>query len=137
MRRGERAGHHRRGGLLAHALDRDPLLARRAGVARPDGRRGRGAGRGAPVAPRRSTSARVIDAAGPVPVTVARSTPRSLASLRTGGLASDRDAVPVRTPAAARRQRVPARACGHRAAGCRRRRVRWPAAAGRAGAESA
>ena len=40
-----------------------------------------------PAAARR-TSSRVIVPFGPVPVTVARSTPRSLASLRTGGLAS-------------------------------------------------
>ena len=36
------------------------------------------------------TSSRVIEPFGPVAVTVARSTPRSLASLRTGGLASTR-----------------------------------------------
>jgi hypothetical protein len=35
-----------------------------------------------------STSSRVIEPSGPDPVSVPRSTPRSLASLRTGGLAS-------------------------------------------------
>ena len=89
MRRGERAGHHRLGGELADALDRDALLARpgrtpaRAGAAGSDRRRGRPRPR-----PRASTSSRVIEPRGPVPVTAGQVDAEVLASLRTGGLAS-------------------------------------------------
>ena len=88
VRRGERAGHHRRGGQLADALDRDPLLHR------PASRRHRKPARRRrwrlPRARRASTSARVMTPPVPVPVRCVRSTPRSLANLRTGGLASSR-----------------------------------------------
>jgi hypothetical protein len=56
---------------------------------------------GVPLAAR-CTSSRVIEPSGPDPVSVARSTPRSLASFRTGGLAStDRPIRPVPSTAGA------------------------------------
>ena len=47
---------------------------------------------GVPVAAARCTSSRVIEPSGPLPASSARLMPRSLASLRTGGLASARTA---------------------------------------------
>ena len=62
--------------LIGSRVSRSPVAAACLGCA------------GAVPAP--SRSARVTDPLGPVPVTVARSMPRSLASLRTGGLARAR-----------------------------------------------
>jgi hypothetical protein len=61
--------------MLAHAADRDALLAA-------------GDLTGVSAAAARCTSSRVIEPSGPLPASAARLMPRSLASLRTGGLAS-------------------------------------------------
>ena len=91
VRRGERARHHGRGHVLAHAADRDALLAaggRSGSVAVRDPFPGFGRTDRVPAPAARCTSSRVIEPSGPLPASAARLMPRSLASLRTGGFAS-------------------------------------------------
>ena len=109
---------------LADALDRDAPLARPSCGSAPRRQAAGAAARGAAAA---STSARVIVPCGPVPVSAVRSTPRSLASLRTGGLAST-----VTAPAAGAARRPTAAADDP--GGGRGRRRRAPSAGGAAAA---
>ena len=86
---------HGGGGVLAHAPDRGPGLGRRGQL----GPRDR-AGLLVPRPPVQSGCRRLDilagdESASPVPATSARSTPRSWASLRTGGVERGRSGAPV------------------------------------------
>src|SRR5699024_2243863 len=94
VRHRERRIDHGLGHHLRHTLERDPLLVFASVTRRGGRRRRRTRRRGGHLVGGTRTSSRVTSPWGPVATTWERSTPRSLASLRTGGFAKGLAAPP-------------------------------------------